>query len=359
MLYKKYSHPPVWSTKSQQYMNKRTQAGLFAITLTALWLLMFSPFKILPHSPGFSTVSAPTSDATTSPYAYVTLLASNPKFDNTNSSDEEDEYFVAVRVLAYQLLHAPTTGTNTSIPFVVLATPDIAESKLERLRKDGATVKVIEKLSESWIKPGLERWRDVLSKLRILELTEYEKVLCLDADMYITRRLDGIFTDPTTTPRKPITELALEDEGPLPPSYMLSAQTYMEGRVHAYPPPTGSDTFGVGFFLCQPSIEMFNYYLRVSKIKDRFNSNAPEQGLLNYAHRSEGPMPWTEVYYQWTTTWPSPKEFEAGAASLHEKWWDQSIVLDPGLRQLWFGAREEMVAFYQGLELGTGLESPE
>jgi len=344
MFYEKNSHPSAWKTNQPpRSLNKRIHAGLFAGLVIALWwLLIFSPFgrNLRSNVPSYS------SNASKSPYAYVTLLAPNPKYDNVVIADDEDEYFVAVRVLAYQLLHAPNTGTNTSIPFVILATPDVKESKLERLRKDGATVKVIEKLSETWIKPGLDRWRDVLSKLRILELTEYEKVLCLDADMYITRRLDGIFTDPTTSPLETKPELAKEDEGPLPKSYMLSAQTYMEGRVHAYPPPPGSDYFGVGFFLCAPSIAMFNYYLNLAKIEDRFNSNAPEQGLLNYAHRRDGPMPWTEVYYQWTTTWPSMKEFKAGAASLHEKWWDESIGLDKDLRRLWYEAKGQMVGWH-------------
>lgn len=355
MLYKKYRYPPAWSTKTQRSINKRIQAGVFAILVAALWIIVFSPFRINFHLPGFSH-SSPSSYVEKSPYAYVTLLASNPRFDKTNSTDDQDEYFVAVRTLAYQLLHAPSTGTNTSIPFIVLATPDIAESKLDRLRKDGATVKVIEKLTETWMKPGLERWRDVLSKLRILELTEYEKVLCLDADMYITRRLDGIFTDATTEPHQSIAESAIADEGPLPKSYMLSAQTYMEGRVHPYPPSSNTGYFGVGFFLCQPSTAMFNYYLRLAKIEGRFNSNAPEQGLLNYAHRRDGPMPWTEIYYKWTTTWPSMKEYEAGAASLHEKWWDRGIALDDGLRKMWFDARDSMVAYHEGRDGASQLE---
>jgi len=349
MLLKRYSDTPAWKSHSQRGLNKRIQVAIFAGLVIALWILTFSPCGIKLQVPGFS-LSALLSPKSRSPYAYVTLLASNPKFDNMTISDDEDEYFVAVRVLAYQLLHAPNTGTDSSIPFVVLATPDVAQSKLERLRKDGVTVKVIEKLSESWIKPGLERWRDVLSKLRILELTQYKKILCLDADMYITKRLDGVFTDPTTEPLQPKPELAIEDEGPLPKSYVLSAQTYMEGRVHPYPPPTGQDTFGVGFFLCQPSTAMFKYYLRLAKIEDRFNSNAPEQGLLNYAHRRDGPMPWTEIYYEWTTTWPSMKEYEAGAASLHEKWWDESIRLDPELRRLWYIAKGEMIGWHAALE---------
>ena len=349
MLYKPPYHSTAsWQGNASRGMNKRIQATVVTLILALILTLTLDPLHLGRIFP-FSLTSSTSSLESKSPYAYVTLLAPNPKLDNKTLPDDEDEYFVGTRVLAYQLLHAPKTRTNISIPFVVLATPDIADSKLERLRKDGATVKVIERISESWMKPGLQRWRDMMSKLRMLELIQFEKVLFMDADMYIAERMDGIFTDPTTEPLSPNSELAIEDEGPLPKSYIFSAQLYMEGRVHPYPPPPG-DYFSGGFFLCQPSIEMFNYYLTIARIKDRFNSNAMEQGLLNYAHRRDGPMPWTEIYYKWTTTWPSMKEYEDGAHSLHEKWWDESIALDPDLRKLWYMARGEMEGYHRGLE---------
>lgn len=348
MLYIPLRHPPPWQGNASRGMNKRFQATVGTLIVIVILAFTFDPLNLARNHPS-SSKSSTSSLILNSPYAFVTLLAPNPKLDNKTVPDDEDEYFVGTRVLAYQLLHAPRTGTNTSIPFVVLATPDIPESKLERLRKDGATVKVIERISESWMKPGLQRWRDMMSKLRMLELTHFEKVLFMDADMYIAERMDGIFTDPTTEPLTPKPKLAVKDEGPLPRSYIFSAQQYMEGRVHPYPPPAG-DYFSGGFFLCQPSIEMFNYYLTIAKIKDRFNSNAMEQGLLNYAHRRAGPMPWTDIYYKWTTSWPSMKEYEAGAHSLHEKWWDEKIRLDPDLRKLWYIARGEMDGYYRGSE---------
>ena len=351
MLYKPPKHPAAWQGNATLGINKRIQATIGSLVVILILTLTLDPLHLgrnLQSSLG-SSASASSSSVSKSPYAYVTLLAPNPRLDNKTVPDDEDEYFVGTRVLAYQLLHAPKTGTNTSIPFVVLATPEIPESKLERLRKDGATVKVVERISESWMRPGLERWRDMMSKLRMLELIQFEEVLFMDADMYVAERMDGIFTDPTTEPLVPKPELAVEDEGPLPESYIFSAQQYMEGRVHPYPPPAG-DYFSGGFFLCQPSIAMFNYYLTIAKIENRFNSNAMEQGLLNYAHRRDGPMPWTEIYYKWTTTWPSMKEYEAGAHSLHEKWWDENIVLDPDLRKLWYIARGEMEGYYRGLE---------
>ena len=353
MLYKTSHNAGPWQGNASRGMNKRLQAATGCLVVVLALTFILNPLHVGPKSP-FSLKSSASPSVSKSPYAYVTLLAPNPKLDNHTVPDDEDEYYVGTRVLAYQLLHAPKTGTNTSIPFVVLATKDISESKLERLRKDGATVKVVERISESWMKPGLLRWRDMMSKLRMLELIQFEKVLFLDSDMYIVERLDGIFTDPTTEPLLPKSELAVEDEGPLPESYIFSAQQYMEGRVHPYPPPTG-DYFSGGFFLCQPSIAMFNYYLTIAKIEDRFDSNAMEQGLLNYAHRRDGPMPWTDIYYKWTTSWPSMNEYKAGAHSLHEKWWDENIELDPDLRKLWYIARGEMEGYYRGLEKASEL----
>lgn len=32
-------------------------------------------------------------------------------------------------------------------------------------------------------------------------------------------------------------------------------------------------------------------------------------------------MPWTNVYYKWTSTHPTIKGYAMGAAALHEKYW--------------------------------------
>lgn len=347
MLFKRCSEKmPAWQGTPKSGLNKRTQALLLFAILAGISILTFSPHRPhlrLPNSSTYTQASSLSSKQ--SSYAYVTLLAPNPKLDNKNVTDDEDEYFVGTRVLAYQLLHAPNTRTNSSIDFVVLATPDIPKSKLDRLRKDGATVKVVEKIHEKWMKPGLVRWRDMLSKLYMWKLVEYDKTLFLDADMLIAKPMDGIFTDSTTVPLKTKPSLAVADEGPFPSSYVFAAQTYFEGRVHKYPIPSG-DFFSGGFFLAQPSIEAFNYYRHLASMEGRFDSNGMEQHMLNYAHRKDGPMPWVEVNYIYTTTWPSMNEYEAGARSMHEKWWDQSLELDPKLRRMWYQARDDMKAFH-------------
>ena len=353
MLFKQRSEKILaWQGTPSLGLNKRTQGVLLVALLVGIWILTFSPYR--PHfrlpNPSLFTPASLLSSSNQSPYAYVTLLTSNPELDNKQAPDDEDDYFVATRVLAYQLLHAPNTSTNSSIPFVVLATPDIAESKLERLREDGAMVKVIEKIREPWMKPGRERWRDMLSKLHMWKLIEYEKTLFLDADMLIVKRMDGIFTDSTTAPIKTHTALAEADEGTLPSSYIFTAQTYFDHSNHQYPPYPPGKYFSGGFFLAQPSIKAFNYYRNLASMEDKFDSNGMEQNMLNYAHRKDGPMPWAEINYVYTTTWPSMKEYEAGAHSMHEKWWDRVIELDERLRGMWFRARDEMLAFHNGRE---------
>lgn len=69
-----------------------------------------------------------------SKHAYATFLASDSEEDSYDSINE-DKYFVATRILAYQLLHAPETRSNNSIPFVVLVNKHVSEAKRDRLRR--------------------------------------------------------------------------------------------------------------------------------------------------------------------------------------------------------------------------------
>ena len=288
-----------------------------------------------------------------SPYAYVTLLAQNPDHDNKTVPDCEDAYYIATRTLAYQLLHAPETRTNSSIPFIVLATHDVAQHKLQRLQQDGAIVKVVDSIHATWMKPGLARWRNMLDKIHIFGMTEYQKVLYLDADTLVTRRLDAIFADLTTSIQRTSPDLAVTDEGPLPETYMLAAQAAFEEKDHPYPPTAEHNAQGHlsgGFFVTSPSQMIFEYYMHLITLEKRFRDNGMEQDMLNYAHRRDGPMPWADITYTWTTTWPGVKEYMAGAATLHEKFWDEHNGVDLGVRKLWYMARGEMEGYWKGRE---------
>lgn len=353
-------------------------------TLAALGLIFIIAFySLTPQIPSLS--SSPTISQLypvpppQSKHAFVVFVGGD--YENNLARDDQDTYFVGARVLIYQLLHAPRTQINTSFDVVVLATTNVTASKLVRLASDGARVLVVDRLSSPWIKSGEPRWADVLTKLRACALTEYEKILLLDSDMLLVDRLDGVFADPATEPQAPNLTLADSTEPALPATYMLAAQPIQNQRVHPYPPDRG-DYFSSGFFLCQPSVVLYQYYLNLTTEapgaddegggrKPKFDPFLPEQNLLNYAHRRHGPMPWSEIHYTWTTTWPSWREVAKGAKSLHEKWWRDDLpgVLDDAknqeLQRWWWRVRWEMDGFYwardgiEGAEMKLGMGGEE
>lgn len=127
-------------------------------------------------------------DSVKAKYAFATFLAGNADLDE---NWENDHYFVATRILAYQLLHAPETSSrDKSIPFVVLVTENVSEEKRQRLRKDGAIVVVADYIKADWVKTETSTWQDVMTKLRMWELTQFERICFLDGDTVLVEPLD-------------------------------------------------------------------------------------------------------------------------------------------------------------------------
>lgn len=254
--------------------------------------------------------------------AYMTFLAGTM----ANSSDpniNHDHYYVATRILGYQLLHAPETRTNKSIPFVVLVTEDITEDKRERLRKDGATVIPVEYLrGEDWIVGGMPEWRDVMTKLRAWELTQYSRVAFLDGDMILNGCMDGLFDDPATQIRSS-NEGVAQDE-PIPSNYLLASIPETD-PIHAYPPTAENgdfkdpNYFNAGFFVFSPNQQVFNYYAWLMSHEGSFDPQYPEQNLMNHAHRKDGLMPWQHMDQRWNIRFPNLDDKEGGAVSMHDK----------------------------------------
>lgn len=268
----------------------------------------------------------PTLESVQAKYAYATFLAAPAVPDEGHM--ERDQYFVATRMLAYQLLHAPETRTQHNYPLIVLVTSDVSQAKRDRLRRDGAIIWEAAPLDAGWVKTDISTWRDVMSKLRLWELTQFERICFVDGDTILTASLDGIFDDPAvvshSTSARP--EAIATDEAPLPSEYVFAGVPEMQ-KVHHYPPSEeGGDWVNInylnaGFFVLRPSLEMLDYYTTLTKISVRFDPYLPEQNLLNYAHRREGNMPWRQLDTRWNMHYPSVADLTGGVASLHEKWW--------------------------------------
>lgn len=285
-------------------------------------------------------------------YAFATVLL-DPVSDSPDAIELHNHYFVATRILCYQLLHCPELRAKRPSQFLVLVTEGVPQKERDRLGKDGATVIAVEYLREGWVVPTLGKWRDVLVKLRLWQLVQYDKIAFMDADTVLTQPLDGVFEDKAAmiVPTLNRSDAIMPDEATLPQSYVLAGTAQLAG-IHGFPPSKENHDFpnidylNAGFFVLSPSHELFAYYESLLRLRGRFDPGMPEQNLLNYAHRREGNMPWRQLDVSWNIQGPTMVDVEGGAISLHDKWWGLTE-----LREIFLGWRWRMEGFFEASDM--------
>lgn len=255
----------------------------------------------------------------------------------------------------WQLLHNPKTKAQ-GIDVIVAVTPDVSESRRARLLKDGAIVRPIDFVhgeNDSWLHPKESRWGDIMSKLRIWEFTEYDRIAMLDGDIILQHRLDGVFKDPGAQIARTLRNVSTKaDEPAIPDDYLLASIGEVRGADHSYPPTWEKDLkkpgyFCAGFFLLRPSRQLFAYYTALLSIPHRFSPEYMEQNLLNYAHRWDGPMPWKEVAYTWNIRSVNDHDLDQGVVSMHEKWWEKPLSGSERVTGIFQQVRWEMEGWYK------------
>lgn len=333
---------PVWRT---QYSLRKSLFPI--ILLVAIVFLYTSDFR----SSSLQSGAAPTPSLinTNSDYAFATFLAEtdNESDPRPGPGEQDDVYLTSTRMLIYQLLHDPDTRTNTSIPFIVLTTPGLAAWKRTLLTAEGARVVEYPPITTSWMQPGRARWKHVMSKLNVFHLTQFSKVLLLDSDIVVFKRLDGIFSEPETTiqENRGVAENALPDEGSQPTRYLMAADSSpLGGDNHPYPAPR-SGILNAGFVVIHPSEQVLSHYLTVASIEGRTPGTAPENNLWEYIHRVDGNMPFTPIQTHWVMNHPVFGDVESGIAAVHEKWFRNSIV-DKRLRDVLLRSRWRMDGYW-------------
>jgi alpha-N-acetylglucosamine transferase len=343
---------PRWSTKfAMGYPFRAIQRPLRSKRLLQAILILASLFvfiyyhvlnpETVPNLPIHKHIGSGSSRG--SKVAFSTLLTRSGA--EYMGEMENDFYFQSIRLLNYQLQHANNTRSTREIPFV-LATTDVSLWKRDKLEQEGATVTVVEKLGSSWLQPLTDRWKDIMAKLRLWELVQYDRILFLDADTFLLKLMDGIFNDPAAQHRKSVEN---SDEPSLPSNYVLASHSEILHTTHTYPPPEWP-TFNGGFFLMSPSLQMCHYLTSLLNIPERFDSTYMEQSLLNYAHREPGNMPWTRLNWKWNVNLPNMNDVKEGVHSVHAKLWSPGSELQPvemELRELWQMARVEMDMYYK------------
>lgn len=331
--------------------------GLASLIIASLLLASFYYFsfpesanRLIPAASFTSSSPSPSSfKPAQSGRAYATFLSTRLQNDA-----DYDAYFIATRVMAYQILHNPSTKTNLDIPFLVIVPPHVSESKIGQLEADGATVIVVPNLTPStnWTVAGDARFVDQFTKLRLFELTQYQQILYVDSDTLLTKSLDEVWDVPEAleinipslrTASKP----PLQGEAELPDWY--SVVGIPDGDKNGFLASTTDTpaTMNGGFFLLRPNVKLFEYYASILDIPHSFSSQFMEQALLNFAHRLDGPMPWTSLEIGvWNCNWPDSKDLERGCASLHDKFWDGGR--EERLVAEWWKMRGAMEGYWLG-----------
>ena len=283
-------------------------------------------------------------------YAFATILTGE---GDVEFPDVEKPYLQAARLLTFQLLHSPRTRNDSSnIPFLVLVTQDVPQQHREILSKDGAIIVSVESLGRDWIHPKWSRWKDVLAKLNLWQLTDYDNIMFLDADSIIFHSIHDIFSHPATEIRQTLSPQAgaLVNHS-VPASYMIAG--IHDPWVEQFLPPVPGNEFyqknnymNAGFFVLHPSKDLFDYYSALLDTPDAFDSAYPEQNLLNCAHKTNGRMPWQDLGSWWNLKGADKSEYERGLKSIHHKWWRP--ISDEFVGDRIADALEEMENYFRG-----------
>lgn len=163
-------------------------------------------------------------------HAYVTMM--------TNG----DGYAPGVEALGRSLL-----ATGTRAPMVLMATKDVSAGTRDSLRRQGWEIRDIEPVKNPHEGELLfPRFGSVFAKLRAWELTEFDKLVWLDADTVVVKNIDDLFSRP---------ELAAA------PDFLLP------------------DQFNSGVMVLEPSADTFGRMM--SALAGSKSYDGGDQGFLN------------------------------------------------------------------------------
>jgi alpha-N-acetylglucosamine transferase len=283
---------------------------------------------------------------------YITLLA--PSSPHPWDQGGIDYYFETVMIMAHRLLlHRPTRDMYGR-GFIVVATEHVKPKQVDLLREIGAEVRVVSALPPpSNVDPAnvYDRWKDQYTKLLLWNMTEYDRLVYIDADAMIIKPISELFDVPP---------VQYESEEWLFASVYDAAPGKGFG---SYPPGIpelgpedkwGYDMFSGGQFVIMPTKQQSEYVFSIyhNPPPDVDFHSTMEQSFLRYAYRDGGPYPWVRLSQIYNTQWPRAKDMRASKI-IHEKSWSGGPNHVEELADEWYrgwGAVQAFLARKKGLE---------
>ncbi|ORY00500.1 glycosyl transferase family protein [Basidiobolus meristosporus CBS 931.73] len=281
-------------------------------------------------------------------YAWVTLLT-------------RDQFFQGVRVLARSL-----KKSNSIYPIVVIHTSNVSQQNLELLSKEGCLIRLVDfvdpqpnrRLNYIW-----ERYADTWTKLQAWNLTDYERVTLLDADMLVLKNMDEVFDVLDQSPLSLAAANACTCNPFKQESYPKHwipahcAHTIYENaatsNIDASVSKGTHEYFNSGLLVLAPSQNLFQRMVReLNKTQNLDRYTFPDQDFLNEIFRHS----WIPLPYIYNALKPMkychPKMWSlADIKNIHyilEKPWDVDLTdrksLGPfdDLYKLWWDVQSEL-----------------
>jgi len=235
----------------------------------------------------------------TTKYAYATLLT-------------RDTYFPGVKALLRSLVRV-----RAQHPLVVMYTAEIlSQNAINALEREGCVMKAVIRYipplgSHDTSLYKLQLYQECWTKLRMWEMTEYERLVYLDADMVVLHNIDHLFScDKHVFAAAPdcsygresqlerdgccLFGQSISDEEEKKEGDQKSTKSIQCHSNHAKAP----HYFNAGLFVMTPDASMFDQFhsiLRCPQLGPHVVQKYAEQDLLNYVYCSD--MHWLDWGY--------------------------------------------------------------
>lgn len=185
-------------------------------------------------------------------YGYVTLMYGN------------NDYFLGTLIFIVSLMK-----TKPKYDTILLHTFDVPKYKIDILKKYYTIVREITYIDIK--QTSRKRFKEIFTKLKIFTITDYEKIIYLDNDMYVNRNLDHVFDEYDTPAGVAINEnLKYNDHEKVKDKKVI---------------------FNAGFWLIKPS--KFIYKKLFYGLKQFDTSQELEQEYVSYYFNKK----WTNMSY--------------------------------------------------------------
>ncbi|GFP80861.1 putative UDP-glucuronate:xylan alpha-glucuronosyltransferase 5 [Phtheirospermum japonicum] len=233
--------------------------------------------------------------------AYVTVLHTS------------EDYVCGAIVLAQSILQS-----NTTKDLILLADDNISPPSLEALRAAGWQTKRIERIRSPYSKQNTyNEWN--YSKLRIWQLTQYEKLIFIDADLLVNKNIDQFFVYPQLTAAGNYQKHFFNSGLMLVEPSRCTFETLMEKMmvVESY---NGGDQ---GFLN-----EMYAWWHRLPALTNYLKVFVDVNDHLHYVNKKDvfavhytGLKPWKCEDEESDCNWDVLKFHRYASNSAHKMWW--------------------------------------